>query len=96
MKMRVILDSDDVLFPCNEVAVDHLNKAEGTAYTLNDIKNGDFWEISWINDFPILRILHLFVTCSLIGTRRCLWQSWQKWPKYLLQQALILFVLENG
>lgn len=38
MKMRVILDSDDVLFPCNEVAVDHLNKAEGTAYTLNDIK----------------------------------------------------------
>ena len=42
MKMRVILDSDDVLFPCNEVAVDHLNKAEGTAYTLNDIKRWGF------------------------------------------------------
>mgnify|MGYP000147743886 CR=1 FL=1 len=42
MKMRVILDSDDVLFPCNEVAVDHLNKAEGTAYTLNDIKKWGF------------------------------------------------------
>lgn len=37
MKMRVILDSDDVLFPCNQRAVELLNEKEGTDFSINDI-----------------------------------------------------------
>lgn len=38
--MRIILDCDDVLFQCNQSAVDQLNKQKGTHYSLESV---DAW-----------------------------------------------------
>lgn len=36
---KVILDVDDVLYQCNQSAINLLNKEENTNYTINDVKN---------------------------------------------------------
>lgn len=36
--MRIILDCDDVLFQCNQSAVDRLNQMKGTKYSLEDVE----------------------------------------------------------
>lgn len=36
-RMKIILDCDDVLYPCNQEAVNQLNREKGTEYSINDI-----------------------------------------------------------